>query len=283
VTIYVQDVHYVYPGTVEALRGVNLTVDSGEMLLLMGHNGAGKSTLLKHLNGILKPTRGDVFVGQTNTRDHNVAQLAHYVALSFQNPDDQIFSRTVIEEVAFGPNNLKKENSDELAQEALYLLGLQDIASSHPYDLHPSKRKLLAVASTIAMDTPILAFDEPSAGLDMRQRRTMKKALLSLKEKKRTVIIVSHDIDHFLQLCDSIAMMAGGEIVFHGTKEELGSRPDLRQLMRTSGLSTPIAWRLSRAAGLQKPATSAEEFAAQLLPSRASEGTELRSGLPPGI
>ncbi len=108
-TIRIKNLHHVYSGVLEALRGINLTIPTGETVLLMGHNGAGKSTLLKHLNGILKPTRGDVFIGETNTRDHDVADLARYVALSFQNPDDQIFARTVFEEAAFGPKNLQKE------------------------------------------------------------------------------------------------------------------------------------------------------------------------------
>ncbi|MEK6572576.1 MAG: ABC transporter ATP-binding protein [Bacteroidota bacterium] len=262
--IRITNLHHVYGGAVEALRGINLSIQDGEAVLLLGHNGAGKSTLVKHLNGILKPTSGDVFIGETNTKSHEVSDLAHYVALSFQNPDDQIFSSTVLDEVTFGPRNLAKQNFAELADEALHLLGLADIAASHPYDLHPSKRKMLTIASAIAMDTPIVAFDEPTAGFDMRQRGILGQALERLKERKKTVLLVSHDIDYSLEFCDSIVLMDRGRVTFHGNKLDFADRPDARELLRNSGLSLPILWRMSRAIGMKGAPSSIGEFAHML-------------------
>jgi len=263
--ITVRDLHHVYHGGVHALNGISLTIAGGECTLLVGQNGAGKTTLLKHLNGILKPTSGEVLVGETSTKLHDVAFLAQFVALSFQNPDDQISMTSVFEEAMFGPRNLGKQNAEDLAREALRTLGLEDVADTHPHDLHPSKRKLLTIASAIAMDTPIIAIDEPTAGFDLRQRRTFGNALEELKGRGKTVILVSHDLDYCLQYCDSVILMDRGSVTFHGDKFDLLSRSDLRGLLRRSGLGPPILWRMARALRLKATPSTAKQFA-DLLP-----------------
>jgi energy-coupling factor transporter ATP-binding protein EcfA2 len=263
-TIKTENLHHTYRGGVQALNGITLTIGEGECVLLLGQNGAGKSTFLKHLNGILKPTSGDVLIGETNTKVHDLAYLAQFVALSFQNPDDQIFSSTVLEEVTFGPRNLGKEHSSDLANNALRMLSLEVEASSHPYDLHPTKRKLLSIASAIAMDTPIIAFDEPTAGFDLRQRRLFGEAIANLKERKKTVILVSHDLDYSIGYSDTVALMDRGRVTFHGSRLELFSRPDLRRLLRASGLGSPVLWRMSGLLGFSAPASTIEEFGERL-------------------
>lgn len=263
--ITTRNLSYVYPDGTEALRGIDLSVEEGESVLLLGHNGAGKSTLLKHLNGILKPTSGDIFIGEKNTKEFEVFDLVHSVALSFQNPDDQIFSSTVFDETAFGPRNLGKENFTELTQESLQLLGLGGLEAFHPYDLHPSKRKLLTIASAIAMDTPALAFDEPTAGFDVRQKKTFWKTFEILKARNKTVLVVSHDIDYFLELCDSIIILDRGAVSYHGRRSDLAAHADLRSLLRKSGLSVPILWRMSHALSISSAPSSIEEFSHLLL------------------
>ena len=258
--IQISNLHHIYTGGIHALKGITLTIRGGECVLLLGQNGAGKSTLLKHLNGILKPTSGDVVIGETNTKFHDIAHLAQFVALSFQNPDDQISSKSVFEEATFGPRNLGKENHEDLARDALRMFGLEEIADTHPYDLHPSKRKLLTLASAIAMDTPVVAFDEPTAGFDLTQRSLFGEALQKLKERRKTVILVSHDLDYSLQYCDLVILMDRGRVTFHGGKVDLLSRPDLRELLRASGLGPPILWRMSRVVGLRTVPSSVEEF-----------------------
>jgi energy-coupling factor transport system ATP-binding protein len=263
--ITVQDLHHVYRGGVHALKGVSLAIGGGKCVLLLGQNGAGKSTLLKHLNGILKPTSGEVLVGETNTKLYDVAFLAQFVALSFQNPDDQISSTSVIEEAVFGPRNLGKQNPEVLAREALRIFSLEEIADTHPYDLHSSKRKLLTIASAIAMDTPVIAFDEPTAGFDLNQRNVFGRAIEKLKERGKTVIVVSHDLDYSLQYCDSVILMDRGNVTFHGDKVDLLSRSDLRELLKASGLGLPILWRMARALRLEATPSTVEEFASLLL------------------
>ena len=256
---------YTYPDGTAALRGIDLQVQSGETVLILGHNGAGKSTFVKHLNGILKPTGGDVFVGEVNTKQHEVSELVHSVALSFQNPDDQIFSNTVFEEVEFGPRNLGKTNFTALAKDALRLLHLDDDAPAHPYDLHASRRKMLTIASAVAMDTPIVVFDEPTVGFDVRQKKIFASLVETLKERKKTILIISHDVDYFFQMCESIVVIHSGIIEFSGNKSALAKRKDHRALLRRSGLPTPTLWRMSRAFGLATLPSSTEEFAAAIL------------------
>lgn len=269
--ISIQDLTHTYRKEILALDGISLAIETGEFVLLVGRNGSGKTTLLKHLNGILKPSAGDVFVGELNTRFCSVPQLARYVALSFQNPDDQIFSNNVLEEVSFGPRNLRKENWQELALEALQLLSLEEYAHSHPYDLHPSKRKLLTIASAIAMDTPIVAFDEPTAGFDLKQKKVLKELMGWLKQRGKTVIIVSHDLDFFIGLCDSVVILDRGRLSFFGRINELAKRADHRLLFKRSGLSDPILWRMSRFVGLDKMPSDAEEFSTLLVAARRLE------------
>ncbi len=258
--VTIKNIHHFYSGAIEALKGINLSIDAGETVLLLGHNGAGKSTLLKHLNGILKPTSGEVLIGEVNTKSQDVSELAQHVALTFQNPDDQIFSHTVLDEVTFGPRNLSKENFLNQATHALELLDLSNFEASHPYDLHPSRRKMLTIASAIAMDTPILAFDEPTAGFDMRQRNIFGRALDELEQRKKTIIMVSHDIDYFLEYCDSLVLMNHGRVTYHGSKVDFAKGPDIRELLRKSGLGLPVLWRLSRALHLREIPSSIEEF-----------------------
>jgi energy-coupling factor transporter ATP-binding protein EcfA2 len=263
-TIKTADLHHTYKGGVQALKGITLTIGGGECILLLGQNGAGKSTFLKHLNGILKPTSGEVLIGETNTKTHDLAYLAQFVALSFQNPDDQIFSSTVLDEVTFGPRNLGKQHSSDLANSALRMLNLDKEATSHPYDLHPTKRKLLSIASAIAMDTPIIAFDEPTAGFDLRQRRLFGEAIANLKERKKTIILVSHDLDYSIGYSDTVVLMDRGRISFHGSRLELFSHPDLRRLLRASGLGPPVLWRMSGLLGFSASASTIEEFSERL-------------------
>jgi energy-coupling factor transporter ATP-binding protein EcfA2 len=263
--IAIRDLHHVYTGAVHALRGITFTIAEGECVLLLGQNGAGKSTLLKHLNGILKPTSGDVLLGETNTKFHDIADLAPFVALTFQNPDDQISSTTVFEEAMFGPRNLRKENREDLAMEALRMFRLDPVAQAHPYDLHPSKRKLLTIASAIAMDTPVLAFDEPTAGFDLIQKHVFGEALQNLKKKKKTLILVSHDLDYAIEYCDSVILMDCGRVTFQGDRADLLSQPDLRGLLRASGLGLPMLWRMARALRLEATPSTAEQLANLLL------------------
>ena len=141
--IEIKDLHHTYPGNVKALNGISLSIDSGEQVAIVGQNGSGKTTLVKHFNGLLQPTSGSVRVGGWDTQEHAVAKMASRVGYVFQNPDEQLFTKTVREEVAFGPRNLEyqPEKLAALVEDALALTELSDKQDTNPYDLSPTWRK----------------------------------------------------------------------------------------------------------------------------------------------
>ncbi|MBI4418495.1 MAG: ABC transporter ATP-binding protein, partial [Ignavibacteriales bacterium] len=176
----------------------------------IGPNGAGKSTLLRLLNGLLKPSAGAVTVEGLDTRDVPTARLAAKIAVTFQHPADQIFSSTVLGEVRYGPRNLGRSDPDGNARRALELFDLDQYSSAHPYDLPPSLRRLLTIASAVAMGSPFLAFDEPSVHLTQPERMVFLRVLRQLGSEGRTFIIVSHDLEYFLPICTKVVVMEGG-------------------------------------------------------------------------
>jgi energy-coupling factor transport system ATP-binding protein len=216
--IQIEDLYFSYPSGVEALRGVSLTVESGEQVAIVGQNGAGKTTLVKQLNGLLQPTQGTVRIDDWLTTDHSVAQLAARVGYVFQNPDDQLFKSNVRNEVAFGPANLgfPPERVDSLVSEAMDLLELSDKAATNPYDLTPTWRKRVAIASVMAMDTPIVVLDEPTTGQDYHQIRHLGKVIDFLRQRRKTVIAISHDIDFVAENFNRIVVMGRGQVLLDG-------------------------------------------------------------------
>jgi energy-coupling factor transport system ATP-binding protein len=227
--IQIEGLHFTYPSGVEALRGVSLTIESGEQVAIVGQNGAGKTTLVKHLNGLLRPTSGTVHIGDWPTDDHSVAQLAARVGYVFQNPDDQIFKGNVRDEVAFGPTNLgfSPERVEALVRDAMALLELSDEARTNPYDLSPSWRKRVAIAAVIAMDTPIVVLDEPTTGQDYRNIRELAEVVRFLREQHKTVITISHDIDFVAESFTRIVVMGQGQVLLDGTADEVFQQEEI--------------------------------------------------------
>ncbi|MFH0751552.1 MAG: ABC transporter ATP-binding protein, partial [Chloroflexota bacterium] len=187
---------HVYPEGTRALAGVHLRVAAGEAVAIVGQNGSGKSTLVRHLNGLLRPTEGAVRVDGRDTAGVRVARLAALVGLAFQDPDRQIFAGRVRAEVAFGPRNLGLRGAalDGAVADALAAVGLGDAAEANPYDLGYSRRKLLAIASVLAMRTPIVILDEPTTGQDLRGAARVQEIVRGLVAEGRTVLAVSHDM-----------------------------------------------------------------------------------------
>jgi len=229
VKIQVENLRHEYPGPVVALDGVSAAFDSGEMVAIVGENGAGKTTLVKHLNGLLKPTAGSVTVGETNTADTTVASLARHVGYVFQNPDDQLFSRTVHQEVSVGPHNFGFPEADvqRLVVEALEATGLEDVADDNPYDLPPTRRKLVAIASVLSMDTPTLVIDEPTVGQDGAGMTRLGKILRHLSEAGKSVIAITHDVDFAAETFDRMIVMSQGSILGDGPTSRMVDDFDL--------------------------------------------------------
>jgi len=209
--VEVMGLRFAYPDGVEALRGVNLAVRRGEKVALLGPNGAGKSTLLLHLNGVLRGT-GQVRIGDVVLRHETLAQVRAQVGLVFENPDDQLFSPTVLEDVAYGPlyMGLSPEQVLERARRALAQVGMTGFEERSPHRLSLGQKKRIAIATVLSMEPAILALDEPTAGLDPRARRQL---IHLLRELPQTMIVSTHDIPLVRELLPRTVVMDGGVIV----------------------------------------------------------------------
>ncbi|HCK65808.1 MAG TPA: ABC transporter ATP-binding protein [Anaerolineae bacterium] len=257
--IEIKDLHFTYPTGLEALQGISLTINSGEQVAIVGQNGAGKTTLVRHFNGLLKPTSGSVMIGDWDTAKYSVAKLASRVGYVFQNPDEQLFSRDVLTEVEFGPKNLgySKEKIDELVKQALAWTELTDKTETNPYDLSPTWRKMVALASIIAMDTPIVIFDEPTTGQDFANVSRIAHVIAELKKQGKTVITITHDIDFCAENFERVIALSNGKILLDGkAREVLGQEEILAQTY----VDPPQLTRLGKLLNLKETVINQEEF-----------------------
>lgn len=257
--INIKDLRFTYPTGLEALTGINLTIDSGEQVAIVGQNGAGKTTLVRHFNGLLKPTSGSVSVGDWETTKYSTAKLASRVGYVFQNPDEQLFLRDVLTEVSFGPKNLgySKEKMDELVKRAMTLTELNDKAETNPYDLSPTWRKMVALASIIAMDTPIVIFDEPTTGQDALNVARIAHVIAELKREGKTVITITHDIDFCAENFERVIALSNGQVLLDGPAHEVLGQ---EEILAQTYVDPPQLTRLGKRLGLKDTVMRQEEF-----------------------
>jgi energy-coupling factor transport system ATP-binding protein len=249
---------FAYPDGTEALRGVDLAVPNGARMAIVGQNGSGKSTLVRHFNGLLRATSGDVAIHGQPVGHRHVAELAREVGLAFQNPDRQIFAGRVSREVAFGPSNLglRGPELDGAVRDALELVGLADSAAANPYDLGFSKRKLLSLASVIAMRTPIVVLDEPTTGQDARGIERVEAIVELLTGEGRTVVTISHDMRFVAESFERVVVMREGIIVADGSPAEVFAEAGWDSL-HDANLEPPLAARAGARLGLGSTPTEA--------------------------
>ncbi len=259
VPLKVEALSFTYPSGVTALENIDLAFEPGEAVALLGENGAGKTTLAKHLNGLLKPTRGRVLVGSWDTLERSVAELSRRVGYAFQNPDEQLFERSLRAELAFGPRNLGLDESlvrDQVDQ-TLDLIGLRAQAEWHPYDLHASERKLLALGAILAMGTPVVVIDEPTTGQDARGVARLGTILDQLKREGRTIITISHDVDFAAEHFNRLLVMAAGRIVADGSPQDVFSQS---KALAAAAIRPPQLVRLALALGMEPAPMTVEAF-----------------------
>ncbi len=230
-SIKIEHLNYTYsPGTAfskQALKDINLEIEQGEFIGVIGHTGSGKSTLIQHLNGLLKATSGTIYYNGENIYEegYNMQALRSQVGLVFQYPEDQLFEVDVMTDVCFGPKNqgLSEEECKECAREALELVGLkEDCYTMSPFELSGGQKRRAAIAGVLAMRPKVLILDEPTAGLDPQGRDDILDQIEYLhKQTDMTVILVSHSMDDVARCADRIIVMNEGEILFNDTPQKV--------------------------------------------------------------
>jgi cobalt/nickel transport system ATP-binding protein len=216
--LQVQGLHYTYPDGTPALRGVDLRIEPGQKVALVGANGAGKSTLLQHFNGLLLPASGRVLVGDLVLAPATLAQVRRRVGYVFQDADDQLFMPTVQDDVAFGPHNLGLPLAVVQArvQAALAQVGALHLAGRAPWRLSGGEKRAVAIAGVLAMQPDVLVLDEPSAGLDPAARRRLIGLLQACTQ---TVILATHDLNLALDCCHRVLVLHQGQVHASGTPQ----------------------------------------------------------------
>ena len=273
--IVFENVHYTYPGDeLESLCGVDLTIEKGSFVAVLGHNGSGKSTLAKHMNAILVPDAGRVLVDGIDTADEaRVLELRRRVGMVFQNPDNQIVANVVEDDVAFAPENLGVPPAEirRRVDASLRLVGMYDYRLHAPHLLSGGQKQRVAIAGVIAMEPEIIVLDEPTAMLDPQGRKEVVDTAYALcKAKGMTVVFITHHMDECID-ADRLIVLSNGSVAADGKPAEVFAN---RTLMEREGLDVPETTRLLgdlRAAGMSLPEERldvegcADEIARELL------------------
>ncbi|MEM8534631.1 MAG: ABC transporter ATP-binding protein [Chloroflexota bacterium] len=225
--VQLDGVHFAYSDQTEVLRDISFQIRPGERVALLGENGVGKSTLVQHLNGLLLPTRGFVYVAGTRTTDTTVAQCARHVGIVFQDTRNQLFARTVRDELLFGPRNLGYNPADTkiLIDEALEILGLTEVAAAHPYDLSLPQRRFVAIAAVLTLNSQLLVLDEPTAGMDDAGLQRLKILIEKLTTQGKSVLVVSHDPAFCLEIADRVMVLDPKGLAFYTNPKSNTPRP----------------------------------------------------------
>jgi energy-coupling factor transport system ATP-binding protein len=243
-----------YPNGVTGLDGIDLRVEPGETVAIVGRNGSGKTTLARHLAGFLAPSEGRVRVGEADVAGRPISETARTVGFVFADPDGQLFSRSVEIEVAFGPRNLGlgAARVGPLVDQALLVTGLDERRPANPHDLVDPDRRMVAVASILAMDPALLVMDEPTAGQDAAGTARVGTIVGALASAGRTVVAVSHDTEFVAAHFRRVVVMERGRIVADGPPEVVFA-PSNAPLLAEAGLEPPPIARLAGRLGLEPP------------------------------
>jgi cobalt/nickel transport system ATP-binding protein len=233
--IKIRNLSFAYPDGKQVLQEINLIIYKGEQVAIIGPNGAGKTTLLLHLVGILKG-RGDISILGMQLNNGNIGKIRSKVGLVFQNPDDQLFTSSVFEDVAFGPLNLgyPEDLVKERVKESLKKVGMSGFEKRFPHHLSLGEKKRISIATVLSMDIEILILDEPTSNLDPKTRREL---IQLLKNFKITKIIATHDLDLVLKICEKVILLDSGKIVAAGNTQEILSN---KSLMEMHNLEVPL-------------------------------------------
>jgi len=223
--IETNNVTYEYPDGTKALEEVNFNAEEGKIVALLGPNGAGKSTLFLHFNGILRPTKGSLVVDGEKLKyeKKDLLKIRQKVGIVFQNPDDQLFAPTVLEDVAFGPMNMGLSNEDveKRVKESLTRVGMEGYEKKAPHHLSGGQKKRVAIAGILAMKTKIMELDEPTSGLDPKGASQILRLLYQLNSEGMTIVISTHDVDLVPIYASKVYIISQGKIIKEGNPQEV--------------------------------------------------------------
>ncbi len=223
--IETENLGYTYPDGTAALRDINIQIKEGERAAIIGSNGAGKSTLFSHFNGLLEPTSGIIKIDgkPVNYKKEELMKVRQKVGLVFQNPDDQLFAPTVIEDVAFGPMNLglSEKEINKRVEESLAMVGMTGLENKAPHHLSGGQKKRVAIAGILAMQPEIMVLDEPTTGLDPLGVEQVLNILCKLNKQNMSIVIASHDVEMITSFSEKIFVLHEGQIIKQGTPDHI--------------------------------------------------------------
>lgn len=242
----------------QALKDINTSFPKGKVVAILGQNGSGKTTLVKHLNGLYKPTSGDVrYLGQS-TLQKTVAQISRNIILVFQHPEHMLFEQTVTQEITFCARMQQLPFTDEQVAEVLSTYGLSADAETFPINLSMGKKHLLTILSVLFSSADVVILDEPTLGMDLHIKMQLEEIISYLKDQGKTVLIISHEIPLVFKIADSAVILSAGKKIFEGSKEALSRREDI---FSDINIALPPVVRLSKRYGFSKVCYSVAEFA----------------------
>ncbi|TCD46372.1 ABC transporter ATP-binding protein [Streptococcus sp. X16XC17] len=258
--IDIKDLHFSYSEEAQVLKGINLVLDQRSTAII-GQNGAGKTTFVKLLKGLLRPSQGQIFFNEQDLKDQTVAQIAKSIGLNFQNPDDQIFKHTVLDEIIFGPlqMGMSKAEAEKAAHKAMDMLNLTGLDKVNPYDLGLSDRKMVSIAAIVAMDTQVVIFDEPTIAQDDAGKELIRKVMKSLTEEGKIVISILHDMDFVAETFERAIVFSQSHVLLDGTVKEVFGQ---KEALENAYLSQPTTTQLCHALGYDQVFLTPEEFVA---------------------
>ncbi|MHA2267928.1 MAG: energy-coupling factor ABC transporter ATP-binding protein [Promethearchaeota archaeon] len=253
----VKDIEYTYPNGTTALKEINLNIYQGELVGIMGKNGAGKTTLIRTLNGLIRPTQGDIYIDNNNISNETIASLSKKVGLIFQNASHQLFANTIEDEIKFSLKsfNLSKEENQKKTHEILHQFNLEKYKNRSPLNLSGGEAKKLAIASIFCRDPDILVFDEPTLGQDAKEIDFFLRLIKKEREHNKTIIIITHNVEFAFEYIPRTILMAEGKIIADGPTQEILNN---KVLVEGTSLVLPQSKQLSsalQAAGFQNTDT----------------------------
>ncbi|MEM3873339.1 MAG: ATP-binding cassette domain-containing protein [Nitrososphaeria archaeon] len=221
--IRTEGIEYVYPNGFHALKGVSVSINEGEFVAVMGQNGSGKTTLVKHFNGLLRPTRGKVYVFGEDSSKHTTAELCKIVGYVFQNPDHQIFSSTLLDEIGFGLRNLGYPEGEviERVKSVLEKVDLKKSLTDNPHFMSMGERHRVAIASILVLEPKVLILDEPTTGLDYKRSLELMELIKRINEEGKTIILVTHDVNLAAQFSKRVIILKDGKIIADGDSKKV--------------------------------------------------------------